>query len=159
LPLTVVALDEPQSSGRRTRLLPNPDEQAHSVKASSHEVYAVRELVRINHLRNCLLCHAGSSSPNDPVRGPVPSPGQPLGTPHYSGGQNDIFVRADVTYIRQDFSVLQRTDTCPAHQRYDYVVRTRYPAEEELSRPKPATCPQREAVRWALRELAAAKGG
>src|SRR5207302_6996444 len=32
----------------------------------------VPELVRINHLRNCLLCHSYSSSPADPVRGLVP---------------------------------------------------------------------------------------
>ena len=38
------------------------------------------------------------------------------------------------------------------------LVRTRYPTEEELARKQPATYPQREAVRWALRELGAAAG-
>jgi hypothetical protein len=125
----------------------------------------VREVVRVNHLRNCLLCHAPAASPADPVRGLVPNPTQPLPPPNtvpYYEGQNGIFVRADVTYVRQDFSVPQpvaRSGLWPAHQRYDYVVRTRYPTFEEMWRARPETYPQREAVRWALRELGAAKGG
>jgi HEAT repeats len=162
--MTVVALDERPGGERRTNLLTNPDDLSLEVKASARQVYAVREVVRVNHLRNCLLCHAAATSPNDPVRGLVPTPGQPLPpitTPYYEG-PNGVFVRADVTYLRQDFSVPQpvaKAGNWPAHQRYDYVVRTRYPTEEELRRKEPTTYPQREAVRWALRELNGGKEG
>ena len=79
----------------------------------------VRELVRINHLANCVLCHAPSHDRNDLVRGAVPLGGQPLPPPvaYYEQGQN--FVRADVTYLRQHFSVQQpvaRPGTWPAYQ-------------------------------------------
>ena len=122
----------------------------------------MREVVRVNHLRNCLLCHAPATTATDPVRGLVPSPGQPLPPPFsvpYYEGQIGLFVRADVTYLRQDFSVPQpvaKPGNWPVHQRYDYLVRTRYPTDEELRRPAPKTYPQREAVRWALREMGAA---
>jgi hypothetical protein len=41
----------------------------------------VPELVRVNHLRNCLLCHAPSLSPADVVRGEVPNVAQLLPLP------------------------------------------------------------------------------
>ena len=69
-------------------------------------------------------------------------------------------IRGDITFLRQDFSVPQPVewpDNWPAYQRYDYFVRTRYPTDEELRRDGPATYPQREAVRWALRELGGAR--
>jgi hypothetical protein len=164
-PLASVALDEHRGTARRTAFLPQPTDGVRPVKASAHEIYAVREVVRVNHLRNCLLCHAVATAATDPVRGLVPSPGQPLPPPsaaRYYEGRNGTFVRADVTYLRQDFSVPQpvaNSGSWPAHQRYDYVVRTRHPTDEELRRPAPKTYPQREAVRWALRELAALKDG
>jgi hypothetical protein len=164
LALTVVALEDRQNGEKRTRLMAEPGEVPQQVKASTREVYAVREVVRVNHLRNCLLCHPPSLAATDPVRGFVPTPGKPLGPPAtaYNGTQNGLFVRADVTYLRQDFSVQQpvaKPEHWPLYQRYDYVVRTRYPTEEELRRPEAATYPQREAVRWALRELTTGKGG
>src|SRR5262249_27653159 len=33
-----------------------------------------RELVRVNPLRNCLLCHAPAADRRDPVTGPIPEP-------------------------------------------------------------------------------------
>jgi hypothetical protein len=162
-PLTAVALDERQGGERRTGLLPDPTRRVRPVKAAGREVHAVREVVRVNHLRNCLLCHPPSLAKTDLVRGFVPSPGEPLPSrgEAYNGRSNGTFVRADVTYVRQDFSVPQpvaKPDRWPAYQRYDYLVRTRYPSDEELRRAAPKTYPQREAVRWALRELAGAKG-
>jgi hypothetical protein len=163
LALGLVALEEGRGGQRRSSLLDHPDDVQREVKASSRQVYAVREVVRVNHLRNCLLCHAPATSATDPVRGLVPAPGQPLPppftTPYYEG-QSGTFVRADVTYLRQDFSVPQpvaEAGNWPAHQRYDYLVRTRYPTDDELRREERATYPQREAVRWALRELGGAK--
>jgi HEAT repeats len=164
-PPTAVVLDEGQGNERRTRLLPYLDDAPERIQASTQSVSVVREVVRVNHLRNCLLCHSPSFAATDPVRGLVPSPGQPLPplftTPYYEG-RNGTFVRADVTYLRQDFSVPQpvaKADNWPAYQRYDYVVRTRYPTEEELRRKEPAAYPQRETVRWAIRELNGGKEG
>src|SRR5262249_24106573 len=154
LALSVVALPEGQGGEQRTRVLTDPGDFARPVRASTREVYTVREVVRVNHLHNCLMCHAPATTANDPVRGLVPDPTQPLpppnSTPYYEG-RNGIFVRADVTYLRQDFSVPQPVDHAaiwPVHQRFDYVVRYRYPTDEELKRHEPETYPQREAVRW-----------
>jgi hypothetical protein len=66
-----------------------------------------------------------------------------------------------VTYSRQDFPVPQpvaNSGKWPVYQRYDHVVRTRYPTEDELRGTKPATYLRREAVRWALHELGANEG-
>jgi hypothetical protein len=122
----------------------------------------VREVVRINHLGNCLLCHAPSFSRTDLVRGAVPARNQPLPAApsraeYYERGS--VFVRADVTYLKQDFSsmlAISNPGPWPAYQRYDYVIRKRPATALELSKAakRPATYPQRESVRFALRELA-----
>jgi hypothetical protein len=128
----------------------------------------VAEVVRINHLRNCLLCHAPSSSRKDPLRAVVPTPGQALPLVYYGSSKGD-FVRADITYLRQDFSLIQRVakpDKWPEWQRFDYLVRTREPTAEELAAQKgkarqaaSASYPQRQAVLFALRELTGLDGG
>jgi hypothetical protein len=154
-PLSLVALTERHGSQRRTALLTEPPVR---------EAPVVREVVRINHLRNCLLCHEPSVEATDLVRGFVPSPREPLPplVEYYNRERSGNFVRADVTYLRQDFSIPQpvaNNGPWPAYQRYDYVVRTRYATEEESRRLAPRTYPQREAVRWALRELSGLNGG
>ncbi|MCA9070167.1 MAG: HEAT repeat domain-containing protein [Planctomycetaceae bacterium] len=122
----------------------------------------VRELVRINHAQNCLLCHAPSRSEKDPVRGFVPLP---RSRAYYADRKSGVLVRADVTYLRQDFSVIHDVDISKAGtnlQRFDYLVRTREATEKEqlMSYGKATTpaetlpsYPQREAVLFALREL------
>ena len=121
----------------------------------------VKELVRINHFRNCLMCHAASFSADDRVPGPVPTAGKPLPVQYYAGARRSLpdsnFVRADVTYLRQDFSVKQPVADAapwPEEQRYDYVVRSRPATRDEIdSSTEAGTSPQREAVQYALREL------
>jgi hypothetical protein len=118
---------------------------------------AARELVRVNHARNCLLCHTASREEEDPARGSIPDPGRSL----TSGRSDESFVRADVTYLRQDFSVPQpidprrsRTSTCyggPQIERYDYLVRTRQAFLDDFSRE--AIAKHREAIRFALDRL------
>lgn len=124
----------------------------------------VRELVCVNHLANCVLCHAPSFSRNEPVRGAVPTPGQPLPapatTPQYYE-QGGTFVRADITYLRQDFSVMQTVaipGAWPSNQRYDYLLRIRRLTPRELKlynqmKENIPAGPQRDAVLFALREL------
>lgn len=124
------------------------------VEKEGKTVHVVRELVKINHLRNCLLCH----SPMDPARltaaaidgedfrgksgrggvrvglsAPVPLPGQELPTPTPSGGYGrfsvpDVLASFDVTYLRQDFSVklpVADAKPWPETQRFDFLVRAR----------------------------------
>ncbi len=118
-----------------------------------------RELVRVNHLSNCVLCHAASSSTSDLVRGAIPIPGSPLPIRYYHK-ESGPAVRADVTYLRQDFSlthVVDESDTSRMWallQRFDYVVQIReLPPGEPVREPTSDPYPQRDAVLAALAEL------
>jgi len=133
----------------------------------------VREVVRLNHLHNCLLCHApATADPNmsekdkehfAKLTAQVPVPGESL-TAYYRPSNPDILVRLDVTYLRQDFSLnlpVKDAAPWPDMQRYDYLVRTRTVTEQEagtlrqLLTPKaPAVLsPYQLAAQAALREL------
>lgn len=129
---------------------------------------AVRELVRVHHQANCLLCHAPAVDRKDPVVGVDPAVtlvtggggGKGKGWGGGRPGPTPMWVRADVQFLRQDFSV-----TLPAGQpngdgqRFDFLVRTRPLRASELRerkqqpRPGPETYPQREATLFALRTL------
>jgi hypothetical protein len=128
----------------------------------------VRELVRVNHLGNCLLCHAQSLAQTDLVRGAVPTPDEPLPgpvtTPAYYKKKTGAFVRGDITYLQQDFSVYQpvaNPGNWPAYQRYDYLVRLRRVTPRELAAFKALQSKlgdrplsdQKRAILFALREL------
>lgn len=131
--------------------------------------YAVREIVRVNHLCNCMLCHAPSLAKDDLIRGRVPMPGEDP-PPLYYAATTGIFVRADITYLRQDFSVVQPVSNAgkwPGNQRYDYVLRVRKltPAQAkvyqrlEKKNELPKTYSQREAVLFALRQVTMTDAG
>jgi hypothetical protein len=141
--------------------LPSPSAPVYDAKTKQ---YTVREMVRLNHLRNCLLCHAPSANKNDGlVRGLVPTPGQPLPAQYYESEAGD-FVRADVTFLRQDFSVqLPDKDAAPwpNDQRYDFVTRLRALTPNDLAHlpASSANYPQRDAVLYALRGLTGKDGG
>src|SRR5262249_3386870 len=97
-------------------------------------------------------------------RGFVPSPDTPLSPVYYadrSRSGSGLFVRADVTYLRQDFSLMQEMaepKRWPKEQRFDFLVRNRDATAEELAELQKnggkSDYPQRAAVRFALRELA-----
>jgi hypothetical protein len=134
---------------------------------------AVRELVKINHLRNCMLCHPAHGpdeverfAPPDSIEslavGALPVPGEFFEP--YSVPKLDLFVRGDVTYLRQDFSVMlpvRGADFGPEQQRFDFVVRTRLVSEKEAEifrdklakRGLGAVTPYERAILYALREL------
>ncbi|OWK36466.1 hypothetical protein FRUB_09029 [Fimbriiglobus ruber] len=125
-----------------------------SVNAGGTAHAVRREMVRTNHARNCLLCHAPSFAAGDFVRGAVPDPTRPLaaGPAGYSGGAQ-FFARADVTYLRQDFSVVQPVPApgpWPAHQRFDYLVALRSARAGES---KPDDAGRATALRFALEKL------
>jgi hypothetical protein len=123
--------------------------------------WMVPEMTRINHLRNCLMCHAPSNSTSDMVRGRIPTLNQPLPPlTQYYEDQRGPFVRADVTYLRQDFSLYQPVEKpgpWPLMQRFDYTVRARRVDTQaelnSLQKRADASYPQREAVMFAFEEL------
>jgi hypothetical protein len=128
---------------------------------------AVNDLVRINHARNCLLCHAQSVSSRDGIRVAVPSPVRPLPPPFslatYEGGgrggsrtpRDTVFARPDITYLQQDFSwvlPVANPGPWPALQRFDFVVRTR-PTGPGDAAPGGLLSPQKQAIVRTLRAL------
>jgi sugar lactone lactonase YvrE len=157
----VVALDLRDAVPELLALLdlPSPDEP---YARPGHEGLYVREVVRVNHLRNCVLCHAVSLDTNDKVRGRVPPPDQPLPpsfSREYYASNTGTFVRADVTYLQQDFSLpltVKAPGPWPSSQRYDFLVRERPARPGEVAHKsgegRPASEQQR-AVFFALREL------
>jgi len=119
VPELLAALDAPPPSA------PQQDEQGD---------WRIREMVAVGHMQNCVLCHAPSASPDDEVRGLIPNPNAWPPSVYYSGGPQGDFVRADVTYLKQDFSVIQPIDDhgrLPKNQRFDYLVRERKLTQEE----------------------------
>ena len=125
------------------------------------KTWVVAEVVKVNHLRNCLLCHAPSTSADDPVRGFVPKPGEEIPVLYYAQAEGD-FVRADLTYLRQDFSVMERVadpGKWPEMQRFDYMVRQRELTDQEIidmadvPRPPSNSYPQRQALLLTLERL------
>lgn len=126
-----------------------------------HRAWMVPEVVRINHLTNCVMCHAPSHSNSDLVRGRLPSQNEPLPPiSEYYSNATGPFVRADITYLRQDFSVVQEVEKpgkWPAQQRFDFLVRQRPEKPEEayqrVQRTAAGNYPQRQAVLFALQAL------
>jgi hypothetical protein len=166
----VVKLERNDMVPQLIALLEEPDPRAPVMKkVHNKRVPVVRELVRVNHHRNCLLCHApgnnGQVSP-EAVTAAVPVPGEPL--PSQSDGYRtsspDIIVRVDVTYLRQDFSALRPVADAhpwPEMQRFDFLVRTRVLSEDEAKEYRDKLTPRepgeftpyQRAALAALREL------
>jgi mono/diheme cytochrome c family protein len=123
-------------------LLDEPDPRAPVAKtANGRRVHEARELVRVNHHRNCLLCHApgntaGVSPETLTAVVPVPSDPLPSSSDGYQANSPDLSVRIDVTYLRPDFSVMQAVadaNPWPEMQRFDFLVRTRVLTEDEAA--------------------------
>ena len=123
--------------------------------------YVQPTLVAINHMQNCLLCHAPSLSRNDIATGLVPNWDSPVPVQYYQDRRPGfVFVRADITYLRQDFSVVQPVANhglWPSKQRFDYVVQQtaldRAKADRTKKKIAKAKNLNREAIIFALRKL------
>jgi hypothetical protein len=161
----LVLLEDREAVGPLVELLGRPDPSAPYRIGDGK--WAVRELVCVNHLRNCLLCHAAATAKDDPLRGAVPTPGEPLPRLYYDN-QKGNFVRADITYLKQDFSAVLAAPAergWPERQRFDFLLRTRELSPEVAAIAEiaadapPRPYPQREAVLFALRELTGADPG
>jgi hypothetical protein len=160
----IVALRDQEAIPRLLQLAEAPDPAGPCLETNDTWVQA--ELVSVNHLRNCALCHAPSSTFRRGLSASVPTPGKPLPpviTEYYGGSQGER-IRADVTYLRQDFSVkhsVSNHGAWPELQRFDYMVRRRVLTADEKAKleigkkapPTKATYPQRESVLFALHEL------
>jgi hypothetical protein len=135
----LVRLERADWAPQLVRLLDEPDPRAPVIaEGASAQQPVVRELVRINHHRNCFLCHApGAEDVNNvsALIAPVPIPGEPLPSfAYYGSNPGEILVRFDVTYVRQDFSVMQCVadhGSWPEMQRFDFVVRERKVTDAE----------------------------
>jgi hypothetical protein len=141
---------------------------------------AVRHLVRINHVANCLLCHVPAVSSEDPVVGVDPQAQLPRGagnkaTPGggWGGSQpqspaQSLLIRADVQFLRQDFSVSFPAGVPGVAMdivRFDYLLCTRpltrseYKTWKQQPPPDPTAYPQRDATLFALRALTGKDAG
>ena len=159
--IALTEIDDRAAAPALAKMLSLPDPTAPALTDKKKWVKA--EVVKVNHLRNCLLCHAPSSNKKDPVRGFIPVPGKEIPVAYYVESKGD-FVRADVTYLKQDFSAMENVpdpNKWPSMQRFDFMVRRRELTEDEVKAmadvsPQPARIyPQQEAVRFALEKLSA----
>jgi hypothetical protein len=153
----IVEVNYKDAIGELAKLADLPDPAA-PVYDPAKKKWFKSELVRVNHLRNCLLCHAPSSDLSDPVRSPIPEPGRRRPRAYCDGSSKAASVRADITYLRQDFSVtlpVEKAAPWPECQRFDYLVRrTEVPKmEATASAATGHDYPQRRAVLFALHEL------
>ena len=141
----LVKLDRKDLAPRLIDILDEPDPRAPIAKdVNGKTVTMVREIVRINHHRNCLMCHAPGQDVRDNsniLTAEMPLPGQEMPSPE-SGGYGSpvrvlpqLLIRTDVTYLRQDFSMMLRVAKAapwPEMQRFDFFVRTRTLEEGEV---------------------------
>jgi hypothetical protein len=125
----VVALKRTDMIPRLIQMLDEPDPRAPRVENGR---LLAPEVVRINHLRSCLLCHAPAEAgkvPDGVLVAETPLPSESLSEGRgYSRTESNLLVRIDVTYLRQDFSVVlgvKEQSAWPAMQRFDFVVRKR----------------------------------
>ena len=128
----LVRLNDQQSVTQLVSLLKAPDPRA--PRESLKGDYSQREMVAINHMKNCALCHADSQDTQDFGRGRIPTWEKRLPQQYYRE-ESGAMVRADVTYLRQDFSVVQKVENAapwPTNQRFDYVVRNKQLSKEEF---------------------------
>jgi sugar lactone lactonase YvrE len=136
----VVALKVTDAIPSVLAMLDQPTSDQPSTRPGKEGLY-VKEMVRINHFRNCILCHAISFNTEDKVRGLVPRTDQPLGSVGGGyGGGTGTFIRADVTYLKQDFSVpleVKNPGVWPGVQRFDFMVRERPATVAEIKTLKP----------------------
>jgi HEAT repeat protein len=180
----LAALGDKETVPTLVTMLKEPDPAApRRLPRGSH---IIREVVRAVHVANCLLCHPPASTGNEPVQGIDPintvanrvpqaatAPALPGAAAGRSGGwgsggggtttQMPLVIRADIIFLRQDFSVQLPVAQLPPPLgpgpavRSDFFVRTRRLTKAEVARlikpDQEVSYRQREAVLFALREL------
>lgn len=170
----IVKLQRKDLAANLIDVLDTRDPRAPQVQEmNGKKVPVVRELVRLNHHHNCLLCHAPATTTREEtsketlaklegLTAQVPVPSESM-VAYYRPSVPDILVRFDVTYLRQDFSLklpVAHAEPWPDMQRYDFLVRTREVSDKEalayqelLQTDRPETSPYRRVALTALRQL------
>ncbi|HLW68580.1 MAG TPA: HEAT repeat domain-containing protein, partial [Gemmataceae bacterium] len=169
----LVALHDQEAAPLLVAQLGKPDPAAPFATQRGASAY---ELVRIHHEKNCLLCHVPATGRGDPVVGIDTFSSRPVAGDDLvgkyganptavqasaAGGWSGLWIRADVQFLHQDFSVTFPALPAFADEkglRFDYTVRRRplKPAEvQEWKKHPPAkeNYKQRDAVLFALRNL------
>ncbi len=164
----LVALQRKDTVGRLERLLASPDPRAPYRKPGVSGTF-VREMVRVNHLHNCLLCHPPSLSSRDKLRGLVPElhlAVDPSSAAYYAPAPGRTFVRADVTYLKQNFSTLLKVANpgkWPERQRFDFFVRERLATprdhQESIAHKAAGPTEQQQAAYFAIQGLMGENAG
>jgi hypothetical protein len=168
----LVAIDRPDVLPRVVDLLDQPDPaMPFERQEGDKKVLAVREVVKLNHHQSCVVCHATAARQDfrtlSGLVARVPDPEQampPMNSRLYYDSRAEEVVRADETYLRQDFSVMREvadSGKWPKMQRFDYVVRARTltPDQADAIRNAPppldgeVVSPHRRAVLFALSKL------
>jgi hypothetical protein len=166
----IVKLERKDLLAELVAVLEEPDpREPRTEKVGDKKATVANELVRINHHKSCLLCHApadGEKVGDDVFMADVPLPSEPLPSPSdgYQQSEAGLLVRIDMTYLRQDFSVMQSVkdaDPWPAEQRFDFLVRKRLLSDDEAKdlgerlnkREEGELSPYHRAAVGALREL------
>jgi hypothetical protein len=170
----LAALGDRDAAPLLVALLDKPDPAApYATKTGA----SIHELVRVNHLQNCLLCHVPAVG-RDLVTDVDPFAHRPTQTydpgyhgptiPGSSGGvwANRVLIRADVQFLRQDFSVTlqpENTESAAGSLRFDFLIRTRPAKPAEVQqwkyRANASEYPQREATLYALRAVTGEDAG
>lgn len=118
------------------------------------QVSVVREMAKVNHHRNCMMCHAPGNPQNvssNAITAEVPIQGQPLPSPAegYRQSSPDLMIRIDVTYLRPDFSAMLSVGDAhpwPDMQRFDFLVRERKLTADEAKEYKAKLTPKEAGV-------------
>ncbi len=154
-------------------VLDAPDPRAPKLETVAGKKEAVAyELVRVNHLHNCLLCHPPVQRPDEGAETnflsaevAVPSIPVPDNSTAYYRPESNLLVRIDVTYLRPEFSAIQHVEDWTAHawtseQRFDFLLRRRVLSSAEaddLRKRLSGESPYRRAAVRALRSLTGKK--
>ena len=124
------------------KLLENEDPRLPQAKRKGWvDMPVVREMVKLNHHQNCVMCHAPAGSgvvTASAITAEVAVPGQPLPTPAqgYQQSTPELMIRVDVTYLRPDFSATLAVGDAhpwPEGQRFDFLIRERQLTDEEAA--------------------------
>lgn len=116
-----------------------------------------RVMTKVNHVRNCLLCHPASDrqavlAGTDPDESLLEKLSNPSFEQYYEVPSSRS-VTAAATFLKQDFSAILPGKQHARTRRYDYFVAVRRADELPVS-DRGINNPYKAAIRFALRELA-----